>query len=89
MIMPDHPLCLQLGGSLSMLLQSDKGDMGLAIGDVDQFVKEGSTDSDFPPMTGKSPFDDEYNYIRSIAKRVIFTIKSSNKHGQKEQMRLE
>jgi uncharacterized protein (DUF1501 family) len=69
MIMPDHPLCLQLGGSLSMLLQSDKGDMGLAIGDVDQFVKEGSTDSDFPPMTGKSPFDDEYNYIRSIAKK--------------------
>ena len=69
LVMPDHPLCLQLGGSLSMLLQSDKGDMGLAIGDVDQFVKEGSTDSDFPPMTGNSPFDNEYNYIRSIAKK--------------------
>lgn len=68
-VMPDHPLCLQLGGSLSMLLQSDKGDMGLAIGDVDQFVKEGSTGSDFPLMNGTSPYDNEYNYIRSIAKK--------------------
>lgn len=69
MIMPDHPLCLQLGGSLSMLLQSDKGDMGLAIGDVDQFVKEGSTDTDVPAMKGNMPFDNEYNYIRSIAQK--------------------
>ena len=68
-VMPDHPLCLQLGGSLSMLLQSSKGDMGLAIGDVDQFVKEGSTGSDFPLMTGNTPFDNEYNYVRSIAKK--------------------
>ena len=68
-VMPDHPLCLQLGGSLSMLLQSDKGDMGLAIGDVDQFVKEGSTGSDFPLMNGTMPYDNEYNYIRSIAKK--------------------
>ena len=68
-VMPDHPLCLQLGGSLSMLLQSDKGDMGLAIGDVDQFVKEGSTGSDFPLMNGTTPYDNEYNYIRSIAKK--------------------
>jgi len=68
-VMPDHPLCLQLGGSLSMLLQSDKGDMGLAIGDVDQFVKEGNTGSDFPLMNGTTPYDNEYNYIRSIAKK--------------------
>lgn len=68
-VMPDHPLCLQLGGSLSMLLQSDKGDMGLAIGDVDKFVKEGSTGSDFPLMNGTTPYDNEYNYIRSIAKK--------------------
>jgi len=69
LVLPDHPLCVQLGGSLSMLLQSQKGDMGLAIGDVDQFDKDGNTSSDSPVMTGNKPFDDEYNYVRSIAKK--------------------
>jgi hypothetical protein len=67
MVIPEHPLCLQLGGSLSMLLQSDKGDMGLAIGDVDSFVKDGGTSSDSPIMSGTSNYANEYNYIRSIA----------------------
>jgi uncharacterized protein (DUF1501 family) len=67
MVIPEHPLCLQLGGSLSMLLQSDKGDMGLAIGDVDSFVKDGGTSSDSPMMGGTSNYANEYNYIRSIA----------------------
>jgi hypothetical protein len=67
LVIPEHPLCLQLGGTLSMLLQSDKGDMGLAIGDVDSFVKDGGTSSDSPIMNGTSNYANEYNYVRSIA----------------------
>jgi len=67
MVIPEHPMCLQLGGTLSMLLQSEKGDMGLAIGDVDSFVKDGGTSSDSPMMSGTSNYANEYNYIRSIA----------------------
>ncbi|MBM4151865.1 MAG: hypothetical protein FJ219_09505, partial [Ignavibacteria bacterium] len=64
--LPDYPLSIQLGGSLSMLFQSEKGDMGIAIGDVDAFVKEGATNSKSPYMIGSSPFANEYNYIRSV-----------------------
>jgi len=39
---PDHPLCVQIGGTLSLAFQSEKGDMGIALTDPDSFFKLGA-----------------------------------------------
>jgi len=70
--LPDHPLSVQLGGTLSMLLQSDVGDMGVAIGSIDDFVKEGKQSNNFPSATGDSFYALEYNYIKSVADKTQY-----------------
>ena len=67
---PEHPLCIQLGGSLSMLFKSPKGDMGIALSSPDEFFKNGqgsSTGRDI--IQGNTPYVEEYNFIQAIAKQ--------------------
>lgn len=68
---PDYPLCVQVGGTLSMLLKDDRrGDMGIALADPEQFFRLGQGLSpDDEAMTGSSAFASEYNYVRTIAQK--------------------
>jgi uncharacterized protein (DUF1501 family) len=65
----EYPLCVQVGGTLSMLLKDDKkGDMGIALADPEQFFKlgQGLSPAD-EAVSGSSAFASEYNYVRTIA----------------------
>jgi uncharacterized protein (DUF1501 family) len=68
---PDYPLSVQIGGTLSMLLKDDKrGDMGIALADPEQFFRLGQGLSpDDEAQTGTSAFANEYNYVRTIAQK--------------------
>lgn len=69
-VLPEHPLCIQIGGTLSLLFQSQKGDMGIALTDPQKFFELGkglSPDED--EMSGSSAFANEFNYIRTVARQ--------------------
>jgi uncharacterized protein (DUF1501 family) len=67
-ILPEHPLALQIGGTLSMLLKSAKGDMGIAITDPNRFFENGQGLSpDLEPLPETDDYSREFNYIRSVA----------------------
>lgn len=68
---PDYPLSVQIGGTLSMLLKDDKrGDMGIALADPEQFFNlgKGLSPND-EALTDASAFANEYNYVRTIAQK--------------------
>lgn len=67
-VLPEHPLCVQIGGTLSLLFQSSKGDVGIALTDPQKFFElgKGST-PDEEPLDELDAFAREFNYIRSIA----------------------
>lgn len=65
---PDHPLCIQIGGAVSLLLQSEKGDMGIALTDPQKFFELGAGLSpDEDQMAGNSAYADEFNFVRTLA----------------------
>lgn len=65
---PDDPLCVQIGGTLSLAFQSEKGDMGIALTDPDSFFKLGQGLSpDEQLIDDKTAYANEFNYIRTIA----------------------
>ncbi|HYF03230.1 MAG TPA: DUF1501 domain-containing protein [Patescibacteria group bacterium] len=67
---PEHPVCVQVGGALSLMFQSEKGDMGIALTDPDKFFELGAGLSpDEEPMAGNSAYAEEFNYIRTIAEQ--------------------
>ncbi len=67
---PEHPLAIQIGGTLSLLLKSDVGDMGIALTDPDKFYELGNGLTPNEPLrTGISKYDKEYNFIHTIAKQ--------------------
>jgi uncharacterized protein (DUF1501 family) len=69
-VIPDYPLCVQMGGSLSMLFQSKKGDMGIALADPDKFFQLGQgLNPDESAMAGATPYADEFNFIRTVARQ--------------------
>ncbi|MCU0428001.1 MAG: DUF1501 domain-containing protein [Candidatus Kapabacteria bacterium] len=68
---PDYPLCVQIGGTLSMLLKDDaRGDMGIALADPEQFFQLGQgLTPDVAALTDGSAFAGEFNYVRTIAQK--------------------
>ncbi len=65
---PDDPLCVQIGGTLSLAFQSEKGDMGIALTDPDSFFKLGQGLSpDEQLIDDKTAYANEFNYVRTIA----------------------
>lgn len=68
---PDYPLCVQVGGTLSMLLKDDKrGDMGIALADPEQFFQLGQGLSpDETALADGTAFASEFNYVRTIAQK--------------------
>lgn len=67
-VLPEHPFCVQIGGTLSLLFQSAKGDVGIALTDPQKFFElgRGST-PDEEPLPELDDFAREFNYIRSVA----------------------
>jgi uncharacterized protein (DUF1501 family) len=69
-ILPDHPLAVQVGGTLSMLFQSPKGDVGIALTDPQKFFELGQGLSpDLDPMSEETAYGREFNFVRLVAEQ--------------------
>jgi uncharacterized protein (DUF1501 family) len=70
LVIPEHPVAIQIAGTLTMLLKTKKGDMGIALTDPDTFYELGqglTPKEDF--RTGDSAYDKEFNFVRVIAQQ--------------------
>ncbi len=63
--LPADPFAVQIGGTLSLMLQSDKGNMGITLADPDTFFRLGRNQLD-EAVAGGTPYGDEYLFIRAI-----------------------
>jgi uncharacterized protein (DUF1501 family) len=63
--LPSDPFAVQIGGTLSLMLQSSKGNMGITLADPDTFFKLGRNSLD-EVVPGGTPYGDEYLFIRAI-----------------------
>jgi len=63
--LPPDPFAVQIGGRLSLMLQSDKGNMGITLADPDVFFALGKNQLDEAVPEG-TPYGDEYMFIRAI-----------------------
>ncbi len=68
---PEHPMAIQIDGTVSMLLNSNKGYMGIAVDDPDTFFENGqglaSSLPKFP--TPNTLYEEEFNYVHVIAQQ--------------------
>ncbi|RPI67148.1 MAG: DUF1501 domain-containing protein, partial [Ignavibacteriae bacterium] len=68
--LPEHPTAVQIGGTLSMLLQSPKGDIGIALTDPQKFFELGQGLSpDMSPMPEDTRYGKEFNFVRLVAEQ--------------------
>ncbi len=69
-VLPEDPIAVQIGGSLSMLLQSRKGDIGIALTDPTKFFELGQGLSpDMQPMSEDTRYGREFNFVRLVAEQ--------------------
>lgn len=67
---PEHPIAIEIGGTLSMLLKSQKGDMGIAFTDPQKFYELGVGLTPEEALSqGSTVFDSEFNFINIIARQ--------------------
>lgn len=72
-VLPPDPIAVQIGGSLSMLFQSPKGDVGIALTDPDKFFELGQGLSpDMDPMPDTTFYGKEFNFVRLVAEKSDF-----------------
>jgi uncharacterized protein (DUF1501 family) len=68
--LPSDPIAVQIGGTLSMLFQSPKGDVGIALTDPEKFFELGQGLSpDLDPMPGDTRYEREFNFVRLVAEQ--------------------
>jgi uncharacterized protein (DUF1501 family) len=68
--LPPHPTAVQIGGTLSMLLQSPKGDVGIALTDPNAFFQLGQGLSpDLDPLPEDTRYGREFNFVRLVAEQ--------------------
>ena len=68
--LPSDPTAVQIGGTLSMLLQSPKGDIGIALTDPEKFFELGQGLSpDLDPMPEDTRYGREFNFVRLVAEQ--------------------
>lgn len=68
--LPSDPTAVQIGGTLSMLLQSPKGDVGIALTDPEKFFELGQGLSpDMDPMSDDTRYGREFNFVRLVAEQ--------------------
>ena len=63
--LPADPFAVQIGGTLSLMLQSDKGNMGITLADPDTFFRLGRNQLD-EAVAGGTPYGEEYLFVRAI-----------------------
>jgi uncharacterized protein (DUF1501 family) len=63
--LPSDPFAVQIGGTLSLMLQSSKGNMGITLADPDVFYKLGRNQVD-ETVPGGTPYGEEYLFVRAI-----------------------
>ncbi len=69
-VLPDDPIAVQVGGTLSMLLQSPKGDIGIALTDPQKFFELGQGMSpDMAVMPEDTRYGREFNFVRTVAEQ--------------------
>lgn len=69
-VLPEDPIAVQIGGSLSMLLQSRKGDIGIALTDPQKFFELGQGLSpDMQAMSEETRYGREFNFVRLVAEQ--------------------
>lgn len=68
---PEHPLAIQIDGTVSMLLNSNKGFMGIALEDPESFYESGNGLASSLPkyQTPSRKYEDEFNYVHVIAQQ--------------------
>jgi uncharacterized protein (DUF1501 family) len=67
-ILPEHPVCVSVGGTVPLIFKSRKGHMGIAVNDAGSFAeKSAGLKPDFPLMEGDGYYPDEFNFIYNIA----------------------
>lgn len=69
-VLPPDPIAVQIGGSLSMMLRSPKGDAGIALSDPQKFFELGQGLSpDLDPLPNDTLYGQEFNYVRNVAEQ--------------------
>ncbi len=70
LVIPENPIAIQIGGTLSLMFRSKKGDMGMAINSVDDFynLAKGLAPID-PMMTANTDYAGEFNFVHVIAQQ--------------------
>lgn len=63
--LPPDPFAVQIGGTLSLMLQSQKGNMGITLADPDTFFRLGRNQLD-ETVPGGTPYGEEYLFVRAI-----------------------
>jgi len=67
LLLPEHPLCIQVGGTPSLLFRSPKGDVAITLTDPETFLESGDLSPGVEPIDEESLFAQEYNYVLSVA----------------------
>ena len=63
--LPPDPFAVQIGGTLSLMLQAEKGNMGITLADPDTFFRLGRNQLD-ETVPGGTPYGEEYLFVRAI-----------------------
>ncbi|TAL67627.1 MAG: DUF1501 domain-containing protein [Bacteroidetes bacterium] len=67
---PEHPLSIAIDGTIPLLFKSDKGHMGIALTDPDEFYELGKGLTPLDSMlTGSDYYTEEYNFVHAIARQ--------------------
>jgi len=67
-VLPEHPVCISVGGTVPLLFKSRKGHMGIAVNNAGSFAsKSAGLKPQFPLLGGEGYFIDEFNFIYNIA----------------------
>lgn len=71
LVIPEHPLAVQIGGNLSLLFKSSKGHMGINLTDPDKFYADGIGLSSALPLFDpeSNPYHKEFNFAHVVAKQ--------------------
>ncbi|MCB2203578.1 DUF1501 domain-containing protein [bacterium] len=63
--LPPDPFAVQIGGTLSLMLQADRGNMGITLADPETFFRLGRNQVD-EAVPGGTPYGEEYLFVRAI-----------------------
>lgn len=70
MQIPEHPISISIDGAISLIFKSNKGDMGIALTDPNEFYKLGvGLTPKESLLSGTSAYENEFNFIHTIARQ--------------------